>query len=81
MNNRRWQKNFTLPKEQLDVVIERYESKVSIKQICKELGLTYNKVHNNLRLAGKVKPLQPKVVQFEKNGYFDIDRFGLYYKF
>jgi len=81
MSERRWQKNFTLPKEQLDTVIEMYENKITINQICKEMGLTYNKVHNNLRLAGKVKQLQPRVLHFEKNGYFDVDSFTKYYSY
>ena len=81
MSGKRWQKNFTVTKEQLAIIVERYENKTPIKQICKELGLTYNKVHNNLRLAGKVKPLQPREAQFESNGYFDVNRFGKYYSY
>jgi len=81
MEQRRWQKNFTLSPDLLNKVIEMYDNKITINQICKELGLTYNKVHNNLRLAGKVKTLQPRVLHFEKNGYFDVDSFTKYYSY
>ena len=77
---KRWQKNITLTEEQLKF-IELHHGKMSIGQISKMLGLPYGKVHNNLRLLGKVNPLQPKVVKMEKNGYFDVDSFGKLYNF
>lgn len=77
---KRWQKNITLTEEQLNF-IELHHGKMSIGKISKMLGLPYGKVHNNLRLLGKVNPLQPKVVKMEKNGYFDVDSFGKLYNF
>lgn len=78
--NRRHQKNITLTDEQMKF-IEANFGKMSIGQISKLLGVGYNKIHNNLRMVGKVKTLQAKVVSFDNNGYFDVDKFARYYNY
>jgi len=80
MENRRYQKNITVTEEQMKFIESNF-GKMPIGQIAKMLGIGYNKVHNNLRMVGKVKTLQAKVVSFEKNGYFDVDRFAQYYNY
>lgn len=78
--SKRVQKNTTLTKEQFDFVNANF-GKISIGEISKMLGLGYNKIHNNLRLIGKVKTVQAKVVKMETNGYFDVDKFAELYRY
>jgi hypothetical protein len=70
---KRWQKQITLTPEQREFV-ESNLGKMDIGSIAKMLGLGYNKVHNNLRLMGKVK-LRPKAKVVQMKGYFDVDTF------
>lgn len=80
---KRWQNNITLNKKQLDYVNSHF-GKMSIGKISAALGIGYGKIHNNLRLMGKVKTFEPKKEQasvIEMRGYFDVDKFGKNYTY
>ncbi len=77
---RRYQKNITLTKEQVDYINENF-GKISLIQMARNLGVDYNKVHCNARLLGKVNPLGIREFNFNKNGYFDIGKFKKYYEY
>lgn len=77
--SKRWQKNNTVSKEHLEYIKSKH-GKMTIGEISATLGLTYNIVHNNMRVCNLVKPRQAKIINFEKNGYFDIDQFGKLYQ-
>ena len=76
----RKQKNLTITKEQADFIIAN-DGNMSISKLSKMLGISSNKVINNRYVLGLVKHEQAKVVQFDKDGYFDVDKFGRYYNF
>lgn len=80
MQVRRRQKNITLTNEEKEFVLSNI-GEMNLRQISKKLEINYNKLHNNARLLGLVKDLKPKVVQFDDNGYFNIDKFAKYYNF
>lgn len=66
----RWQKNITLSNEQVDFIKSNL-GKMNVREISKILNVGYNKVHKNLRLMGKVKIKNPKVIKMDN--CFDID--------
>jgi len=73
------QVNITLSPDQAEFVKANH-GKMNIGTVSKMLGLTYNKVHNNMKLMGLVTPRkQVKVVKME--GYFDVEKFGEYYNY
>lgn len=72
-----WQVNMTITQEQKEYV-EKNFGIMSIGQLTKMLGLTYNKLHNNLRLMGKVKT-KAKVVHID--GCFNEDEFFKNYNY
>lgn len=69
-----FQKNITITEEQLELV-KKYHKKICNREIAAMIGVTYNKLHNNLRVVGLVKEHGAKVVDFEKDGLFDVDGF------
>jgi len=76
---KRYQQNITISKEQAEFVKSNH-GKMNIGSISKMLGLTYNKLHNNMRLMGLVTPKkQAKVVKMK--GYFNIDDFAKHYTY
>jgi len=75
------QVNITLSPEQVEFVKANH-GKMNIGKLSKMLGLTYNKVHNNMKLMGlctQRKSTQAKVVKME--GYFDMDEFAKQYNY
>jgi hypothetical protein len=72
------QKNLTITKEQAEYIRNNY-SKMSISRLAKELGLTKNKTHHNMRVMGLVKGRKSQAIKM--NGYFDIDEFYKKYKY
>lgn len=74
---KRWQKNLTVSKEQMDLIKANHK-KISNREIAVMLGITYNKLHNNLRFVGLVKS-KAKVVKMD--GYFDEEAFFKHYAY
>lgn len=74
----RKQKNLTISQEQKDF-IEAHAGVMNNTQLSKYLGLTVNIISANKKLLGLVKPLEARVVNFDRNGYFDVDQFGKLY--
>ena len=72
------QKNLTITKEQAEYIRNNH-SKMSISKLAKQLGLTKNKTHHNMRVMGLVKERHSQVIKME--GYFDIDEFHKKYKY
>jgi len=71
--------NITITPEQVEFVKSNHGT-MNIGQLSKMLGLTYNKVHNNMKLMGLVTPRkEAKVVKME--GYFDMDEFSKHYTY
>lgn len=68
----RVQKNITITKEQREFAKANH-GKMSIGQLSKRLGITYNVLYKNLGLMGMVKQRKCAVVKL--NGYFDADKF------
>lgn len=75
-----WQKNQTITDEQRKFA-EANIGKMHIGEISKMLGISYNKLHNNLRLLGLVGSRKHEAVVVDFNEYFDIDSFGKYYNY
>lgn len=73
------QKKTTLSEEHLNFLKENV-GKMTVGKLSAMLGVTYNKVHNNLRVLGFVKSNKATVINM--NGYFDVDSFQRrYYKY
>ena len=71
--------NKTISPEQEEFIKSNF-GKMNISALSKMLGLTYNKVHNNMKLMGLCTPRkQAKVVKME--GYFDMDEFAKHYNY
>jgi len=76
----RKQRNVTLTEQQLSFVLESLGKK-TIGQMAKEINVGYGKIYKNLRVMGKIIPEGEKEICFEKDGYFDVDKFGKLYNF
>lgn len=72
------QRNLTVTPEQQEF-LKANHGKYNNVELARMLHISYNIVHNNLRLMGLVKTKfqQGKVVTME--GYFDVDSFGKQY--
>ena len=77
---KRWQKNLTITKQQADY-IKANRANMSISELSKMLGLTTNKVHNNMRLIGLVTPRKNTAKVVAMDGYFDSEAFFEHYKY
>jgi len=80
METQRWQKRVTVSNEQI-AFIKSNHGKMSLSQISKMLGLSVGVVHNNMRVVGLIKPKQAKIINFDRNGYFDVDEFQKLYNY
>lgn len=76
---RRHQKNLTIDKKYISFIEENF-GKMNIRQIADSIGVTYNKLHNNLRVMGKVKTKTQIPVKVSSKK-FDADDFFKNYKF
>lgn len=72
------QKNITINNQQREIV-EANHGKIRNRALAKMIGVTYNVLHKNLVLMGKVKTRQAPVIKME--GYFDEKSFFKKYKY
>lgn len=72
------QKNITISQEQVEF-IKNNKGKMSISMLSKMLGLTMNKVHNNMKVLKLHKP-RTKVVKMNKR-FFNEQEFFKKYKY
>jgi len=75
--NNRLQKNVTVTPEQLEYIKLNFD-KMGTSGISKMLGISYNKVRNNLSVIGMIPTTKGRVVAME--GYFDSDEFFKHYE-
>jgi len=74
-----YQQNVSLTPDQVEFV-KANKDKMNVGELAKMLGLTYGKVHNNLKVLGLVK--RRKAVVVKMDGYFDVEEFQYrYYNF
>lgn len=74
------QLNITISPEQVEFVKANH-GKMNIGELSKMLGLTYNKVHNNMKLMGLCTPRKRTVKIVKMEGYFDMDEFAKHYNY
>lgn len=75
---RRYQLNLTITEPQQEFIKKNY-GKMNIYSMADQLNLTYNKLHNNLKLMGLFKPKKPNRPAKVIEGMFDVSEFGKYY--
>lgn len=66
------QVNISLTEQEQEYVRNNH-GKISIKKMERETGISYTKLHTNIRIMGLRKPVV-KDLDFETNGFFDIDK-------
>lgn len=72
--------NMTISEEQAAFVKANY-GKMNIPEISKMLGLTYNKVHNNMKLMGLCTPRKKETPVVNMEDYFNMDEFAKHYNY
>ena len=76
----RLQKNVTLTEEQQKFILDNYKE-MTYSQIGEAIGVHMRKVISNMRVMGIKKSELIEPPSFERNGYFDVDRFSQHYNY
>ena len=76
-NNNKARKT-TLTKKELKFVEDNYGA-MDLKTISAKIGIGYSRLQRNISNLDLV--ITRKRINFDKNGYFDVDEFGKHYKF
>jgi len=74
----RIQHNITLSDDQIEVIKSEF-GKVKNAELAKKIGVTYNKLHNNLRLMKLVVTREDTECHIEGN--FNLREFAKHYKY
>ncbi len=75
----RHQKFLTISPDKIPLIKENH-GKIKNRDLAKIIGVSYNKLHNNLRILGFVHRRdgsQPKL----SNDYFNVEEFGKHYSY